>query len=75
MEAGIFDYHKEEETLDAESFQGMCAFEPVLDNSLDHSSVTHKLARRHKSHLRKAFNRAAVRNVSIASQLSSASNI
>ena len=30
MEADIFEHHKEEDNVDIESFQGMCAFSKLL---------------------------------------------
>lgn len=31
MEADIFEYHKEEDTVDFEAFQGMCAFVKLIN--------------------------------------------
>lgn len=31
MEAGVFEYHKEEDSVDIESFQGRCAFSELLN--------------------------------------------
>lgn len=34
MEAGIFESYKEEDTVDVESFQGMCAFSSLFSYPL-----------------------------------------